>query len=278
MAETTLKAGADHYRKLFPERGPTVAPDAAPGHAEATASGLTQPPPREGKQAVTAFIRKALEEREAKGIAKYGTTLQTWNGRDPYADAIEEQLDLLQYLTQARLERADLLEQVVQLREQCAALVDDNAKVRAERERLRLDLATKLGAILMPNAPTWSLDSLLDDVRRLARWEERETRKALQQRPVHEEEKQAVLRWTCLSCAWSSLIPMPAFAGDGHVHFRNGGRCGPLVARREGYIQAKLGASQYELLALSSSRPSFDANGSPVELPEPHFTHGRGDL
>ncbi len=57
-------------------------------------------------------LRWQVEERRAKGIKTYGQSLMTWNGRDPLNDAIEEQLDLFQYLTQSRLERADLIRQL----------------------------------------------------------------------------------------------------------------------------------------------------------------------
>lgn len=79
---------------------------------------LTQPPPTPGKLDVTTFVIKALEQRREYGIKKYGTSLQTWNGRDPLADAMEEDLDRMQYLAQARIERAELLEKVARLEEE----------------------------------------------------------------------------------------------------------------------------------------------------------------
>jgi hypothetical protein len=41
------------------------------------------------------------------GIAKYGTPLQTFNGRDPLIDAYQEALDLAVYLKQAIMERKE---------------------------------------------------------------------------------------------------------------------------------------------------------------------------
>lgn len=73
---------------------------------------LTQPMPKEGIEHVTTFIIEALHKRREIGIKKYGTSLMTWNGRDPLADAMEEELDRMQYLVQARMERADLNERV----------------------------------------------------------------------------------------------------------------------------------------------------------------------
>lgn len=68
-----------------------------------------QPLPRPGKVPVQKVLRAAIEEREEYGRRKYGTVLQTDNGRDALTDAWEEALDLLTYLTQMRLERGDAL-------------------------------------------------------------------------------------------------------------------------------------------------------------------------
>ncbi len=68
-----------------------------------------QPPPRPGRSDVTPVAREMfltmLAHQEAKGIATYGTTLQTHNGRDPLLDALAEMVDALQYLVQAYMER-----------------------------------------------------------------------------------------------------------------------------------------------------------------------------
>ena len=45
-----------------------------------------------------------LREAEQRGIERYKTTLETFNGRDAIKDAMEEAIDLWQYLTQIRLE------------------------------------------------------------------------------------------------------------------------------------------------------------------------------
>ena len=68
-----------------------------------------QPMPTSGGMNVTPVARRIffemLDSRERKGIATYGTTLQTFNGRDAVQDALEEAADLWQYLTQIALER-----------------------------------------------------------------------------------------------------------------------------------------------------------------------------
>lgn len=67
-----------------------------------------QPLPTAGKQSVTAALRALLDERERKGIATYGTSLTTFNGRSALRDAIEESLDQTQYLMQEVMEREAL--------------------------------------------------------------------------------------------------------------------------------------------------------------------------
>ncbi len=48
-----------------------------------------------------------MVERKGFGYAKYGTTLQAHNGRDPLIDAYQEVLDLAVYLRQTIEERGD---------------------------------------------------------------------------------------------------------------------------------------------------------------------------
>ncbi len=49
-------------------------------------------------------IVEDMKERHALGISRYGTPLQTRNGRDSVMDAYQEVLDLRAYLEQTRLE------------------------------------------------------------------------------------------------------------------------------------------------------------------------------
>ncbi len=64
-------------------------------------------------QAVTPAARdmyiETITAQEQKGIAKYGKSLETHNGRDAGKDAWDEMIDLSQYLTQLRMEHADAL-------------------------------------------------------------------------------------------------------------------------------------------------------------------------
>lgn len=68
-----------------------------------------QPLPKPGQVNVQRVLSAVVLEREAYGKRKYGTPLQTHNGRDALRDAWEEALDLVTYLTQMRLERGDVL-------------------------------------------------------------------------------------------------------------------------------------------------------------------------
>lgn len=77
-----------------------------------------EPMPTPGEISVTRLVIADLLERERQGIIKYGTTLQTFNGRDPLVDAYQESIDKTQYLRQAveeqkvyrkRLEAAEAL-------------------------------------------------------------------------------------------------------------------------------------------------------------------------
>lgn len=58
-----------------------------------------------GKSNVLPEIIKDLEARTAVGVKKYGTQLQTHNGRDALMDAYQEALDLVQYLKQEIMQR-----------------------------------------------------------------------------------------------------------------------------------------------------------------------------
>jgi hypothetical protein len=50
-----------------------------------------------------------LAQRVEQGRETYGTELQTHNGRDPHLDAMEELVDAVLYLEQARLEHDDIV-------------------------------------------------------------------------------------------------------------------------------------------------------------------------
>ena len=64
-----------------------------------------QPEPQgKGKVVINYVIRDLLERAEI-GREKYGTYLETGNGRDALIDAYQEAMDLVMYLRQIILER-----------------------------------------------------------------------------------------------------------------------------------------------------------------------------
>lgn len=69
-------------------------------------SHTPQPLPRPGHEDVTPALIADLEARAAEGLKTYGRRLQTFNGRSAVQDALEEALDLAQYLKQLALEQS----------------------------------------------------------------------------------------------------------------------------------------------------------------------------
>lgn len=63
-----------------------------------------QPNPYPGKVNVVDYVIRDIEERVKLGEQKYGTRLQTFNGRNALIDAYQEALDLVMYLRQKLLE------------------------------------------------------------------------------------------------------------------------------------------------------------------------------
>jgi hypothetical protein len=110
---------------------------------DATVISLSQPAPNAGEESVTDELIAHLRQRQRKGIATYGRSLQTWNGREPEADALEEALDLAQHLMQARLERRDLVRE----RDTLQRLVD-------QLERERVEVSTELANLRRTSGQT----------------------------------------------------------------------------------------------------------------------------
>ena len=66
----------------------------------------------EGVEATQPVVADLLRDRRQFGLDKYGTLLRTHNGRDPRIDALQEGLDQIVYLEQARLEALDKKDRV----------------------------------------------------------------------------------------------------------------------------------------------------------------------
>lgn len=98
---------------------------AHPEHARpraANPASTPQPAPKRGGKVVLEFVLESLretlyeqhhaiiqdlEDRAAEGLKKYGTYLETFNGRDPLMDGYQEILDLLMYAKQYELEQLE---------------------------------------------------------------------------------------------------------------------------------------------------------------------------
>ena len=68
-------------------------------------AAIRQQAPKPGQLNVGSFVLQDIRARMEVGKKKYGTLLQTYNGRDALWDAYQEALDLVMYLRQAILER-----------------------------------------------------------------------------------------------------------------------------------------------------------------------------
>lgn len=66
-----------------------------------------QPDPQKGNQVVVDVVLADIRERAETGKRKYGTYLETNNGRDALWDAYQEAIDLVMYLRQKLLEQEE---------------------------------------------------------------------------------------------------------------------------------------------------------------------------
>lgn len=61
--------------------------------------------PLPGKQVVLSAVLEDFKDRAEAGKLRYGTYLETHNGRDALKDALDEAMDLVMYLKQMLMER-----------------------------------------------------------------------------------------------------------------------------------------------------------------------------
>ncbi|MDE2102867.1 MAG: hypothetical protein KGL39_36825 [Patescibacteria group bacterium] len=108
-----------------------------------------QPMPTPGQQDVTETLIDWLRERQAKGIATYGRSLETFNGRSAPRDLREELLDALQYTHQWELEQAAMVREVEQLRAEVAAI---RAR-EVEREQAMREGLAAIGTVAQTGDP-----------------------------------------------------------------------------------------------------------------------------
>jgi len=67
-----------------------------------------QPLPTPGRENVQDALIEDIAARRRLGVQRYGSPLQTFNGRDALRDLQEELLDAATYVKQARMERDEL--------------------------------------------------------------------------------------------------------------------------------------------------------------------------
>lgn len=68
-------------------------------------AAIPQPPPEPGRVDVADVVIEDIQARVEAGLLKYGTKLQTFNGRDARWDLYQELIDAVMYLRQEMLER-----------------------------------------------------------------------------------------------------------------------------------------------------------------------------
>lgn len=68
----------------------------------------SEPEPKPGKIRILDLVLSDLKGRAESGRIRYGTYLESFNGRDSLMDAYQEALDLVMYLKQALIERDTL--------------------------------------------------------------------------------------------------------------------------------------------------------------------------
>lgn len=82
-----------------------------------------------------------IRERTAFGKRKYGQELMTFDGRSPHLDALQELVDLMQYLHKAEMQHARLVAENAGLRAKAAVLERDRDDERGTRQGLEERLA-----------------------------------------------------------------------------------------------------------------------------------------
>ena len=81
----------------------------SPADNSSSKAAQSQPDPTPGKQDVADLVLTDIQARVGLGLERYGTKLQTFNGRDALWDAYQEALDLVMYLRQAITERETMV-------------------------------------------------------------------------------------------------------------------------------------------------------------------------
>ena len=108
-----------------------------------TTAHTEQAAPSAGRQDVFPELVRMLQERYQLGVDRYGTPLQTFNGRDAGRDLFDELIDAFQYGKQLDMENTDLRTTLLAFRVALQGIVDE----AAEHER-RIEAAKASGGKL----------------------------------------------------------------------------------------------------------------------------------
>ncbi len=95
---------ADSAGSLAARKAYNHAAEIVEGRLIMNRAATPEPLSRPGKENVLPAVINDFKTRDVVGRKKYGTTLQTHNGRDSLNDAYQEACDLVMYLKQAVLE------------------------------------------------------------------------------------------------------------------------------------------------------------------------------
>ncbi len=111
--------------------------DPPPTRLAALVAATSQPAPTGNGTPVEPVLVELIRQRTELGREKYGTELRTRNGRDALVDALQESLDLNQYLMQ----------RVLELQDDLARAEAELAAVRQNFEQARTDLGAEQAAV-----------------------------------------------------------------------------------------------------------------------------------
>jgi len=103
-----------------------------------TTAATPQPDPQPGQENVGAQVLADIQARIEMGQEKYGTVLQTFNGRDALEDAYQEAIDLVMYLKQEMMEKRRNCHTLFNAVETYGMKVDDDGGIRHGHHVLKI--------------------------------------------------------------------------------------------------------------------------------------------
>lgn len=147
--EALEQMSTDEIRRLIDMQTEAYLDSITPPNVTEERAGLSayEPPPVQGEGDILAEIIKDLTDRREAGVAKYGTPLQRFNGRNGLVDAYQEILDLLAYMRQSIGEMSAIRSRIEVIRAHLVAHGHDGES--------RADVVEGLDALLR-DLPSWA--------------------------------------------------------------------------------------------------------------------------